>query len=78
MTSYYLDGMSDMKVLTVRMCPDDAHRAEMVARTEGVSVNEVFRLALTHYFELKRTDPDFVARAKAMVARDADLVDGTR
>jgi len=34
--------MAEMKVLTVRMCPDDAHRAEMVARTEGVSVNEVF------------------------------------
>lgn len=69
--------MSDMKVLTVRMGPDDAHRAEMVARTEGVSVNEVFRQALAHYFALKRSDPDFVARAKAMVTRDAELVDGT-
>jgi hypothetical protein len=70
--------MAEMKVLTVRMCPDDAHRAEMVARTEGVSVNEVFRLALAHYFELKRTDPDFVTRAKAMVARDAEIVEGIR
>jgi hypothetical protein len=70
--------MADMKVLTVRMCPDDAHRAEMVARTEGVSVNEVFRLALTHYFELKRTDPEFMARAKAMMARDAEIVEGIR
>jgi hypothetical protein len=70
--------MADMKVLTVRMCPDDAHLAEMVARTEGVSVNEVFRLALTHYFELKRTDPEFMARAKAMMARDAEIVEGIR
>jgi hypothetical protein len=70
--------MTDMKVLTVRMCPDDAHRAEVVARTEGLSVNEVFRLALAHYVEFKRTDPDFVARAKAMMARDAEIVEGIR
>jgi hypothetical protein len=70
--------MADMKVLTVRLCPEDAHRADICARTDGISVNEVFRLALLHYFELKRGDPDFVARANEMVARDAEIVGGLR
>jgi hypothetical protein len=72
----YHDEMPGMKVLTVRISPDDAHRAEICARADGISVNEVFRLALLHYFELKRADPDFVARAKEMVARDAEIVAG--
>ena len=31
---------------------------------------------LLHYFELKRSDQDLVERAKAMVARDAEIVEG--
>jgi hypothetical protein len=68
--------MPDVKVITVRISDDAAHRAEMVARTDGVSLNEVFRQALEHYFELKRGDADFMARAKSMIARDAELVGG--
>ncbi len=64
------------KVVTVRISPEDARRAEIVARTEGTSVNEVFRRALLSYFEAKRADADFVERAKAMVARDAEIVVG--
>jgi predicted transcriptional regulator len=66
------------KVVTVRIDPEEAHRAEIVARTDQVSVNEVFRQALLHYFELKRADADFVERAKAMIARDAEIVGGLR
>jgi hypothetical protein len=66
------------KVITVRIDPEDAHRAEIVARTDEVSVNEVFRQALLHYLQLKRQDPDFVERATAMVARDAEIVGGLR
>jgi hypothetical protein len=62
------------KVVTVRVDPIEARRAEIVARTDGVSVNEVFRQALLNYFELKGSDADFVERAKAMVARDAEIV----
>jgi predicted transcriptional regulator len=68
--------MAEVRVITVRVSPEVAHRAEVVARADGVSVNEVFRLALEHYFQLKRSDPDFVARAQAMIARDAELVGG--
>jgi hypothetical protein len=64
------------KVITVRLDPEDARRAELVARTDEVSVNEVFRRALLSYFELKRADADFVERATAMVARDAEIVGG--
>lgn len=64
------------KVITVRVDPEDAHRAELVARTEGVSVNEVFRQALLQYFECKRSDKDFVERARTMLARDAEIVGG--
>ena len=64
------------KVITVRIAPDDAARAEIAARVDGISVNEVFRRALLEYFEHKRADADFVARAKAMVARDAEIVGG--
>jgi hypothetical protein len=56
--------------------PEEARRAELVARTDKVSVNGVFRQALLHYFELKRSDQDLVERAKAMVARDAEIVEG--
>ncbi len=70
--------MAATKVITVRVSPDEARRAEIVARTDGVSVNEVFRCALDRYFELKRGDAEFVARARALVARDAEIVGGLR
>jgi hypothetical protein len=53
------------KVITVRIAPDDAQRAEIAARVDGISVNEVFRRALLEYFERKRADTDFVERAKS-------------
>jgi hypothetical protein len=62
------------KVMTVRLDPEEARRAEIVARTDEVSVNEVFRRALLSYFDHKLADADFVERATAMVARDAEIV----
>jgi hypothetical protein len=66
--------MKACKVITLRVPPDEAQRAEIVARAEEISVNEVFRRALLSYFELKRADADFVRRAQAMLARDAEIV----
>jgi predicted transcriptional regulator len=66
--------MQSCKVLTLRIAPEEARRAEIIARTEETSVNEVVRQALRHYFELKRADSAFVARAQAMLARDAEIV----
>ena len=58
----------------MRLDPEDARAAEIVARTEEISVNEVFRRALQHYLELKRADAAFVERARALVAQDAAIV----
>ena len=66
--------MQSCKVLTLRLPPVEARRAEIIARTEEISVNEVIRQALLHYFELKGADADFVARAQAMLAQDAEIV----
>ena len=61
------------KVVTVRLPHDDAGRAEFVARVEGISVNELFRRALEGHVETLRADPDFVARARAQLARDNEI-----
>lgn len=68
--------MQSAKVITLRIPPEEARRAEIVARAEEISVNEVFRRALLHYFELKRADADFAGRVKAMLARDAEIAAG--
>lgn len=62
-----------VKVVTVRLPQDDAGRAEFVARVEGISVNEVFRRALEGYLNTLRADADFVARARAQLARDSEI-----
>ena len=61
------------KVITVRLPQDDAGRAEFVARVEGISVNEVFRRAFEGYLDTLRADADFVARARAQMARDREI-----
>ncbi|HYZ55552.1 MAG TPA: hypothetical protein VE733_18890 [Streptosporangiaceae bacterium] len=65
--------MQSAKVITLRIPLEEAQRAEIVARAEEISVNEVFRRALLHYLELKRADADFVGRVRAMLARDAEI-----
>lgn len=60
----------------MRLSQDEARRAELAARVDEISVNEVFRRALFEYFELKRADADFMDRARTMIAQDADIVSG--
>jgi predicted transcriptional regulator len=67
--------MTEGKVFTVRMSLEVARRAEFIARTDSVSVNEVFRAALESYIESKRRDEGFMARARAVVAEDARIVE---
>ena len=66
--------MKSFKVITLRVPPEEARRAEIVARAEETSVNEVFRRALLSYFELKKADADFMGRVRAMLAQDAELI----
>jgi hypothetical protein len=67
-------GEHKAKVITVRVSADEAHKAEIVARVEDISVNEVFRRGLECYLATKRADPGFVEHAQAIIARDAELV----
>lgn len=62
------------KVITVRVSPEEARKADIVARVEEISVNEVFRRGLECYFERKRAEGSFGERAQAVIARDAELV----
>jgi predicted transcriptional regulator len=67
--------MAEGKVFTVRLSLDVARRAEFIARTDSVSVNEVFRAALESYIEGKKCDEGFMERARAVVAEDARIVE---
>lgn len=63
------------KQTTVRLSEELAAQAEIVARTEGVSVNQLITSALEQ--ELKRViaDKEFAGRVKAIVARDKAILD---
>jgi hypothetical protein len=61
------------KVVTVRLPRGDAARLELVARVEGISVNEVFRRACEQHMASLRADEEFVARAKAHIARENEI-----
>jgi hypothetical protein len=68
----YQEGKT--KVVTLRINAEEVQRADIVFRVEGISVNEVLRRSFECYFEKRRSDPAFVERANAVVARDAELV----
>jgi hypothetical protein len=66
--------VADCKVFTIRVPQDDARRVELVARVQGISVNDLFRQALDRYIAILKEDDDFVSRAKAQLAQDRDIV----
>ena len=65
--------MASAKITTLRIPSEEARRAGIAARADGVSVNEVLRRALLHYFELKGADAGSMERVRAMLARDAEI-----
>jgi predicted transcriptional regulator len=66
--------MAECKVFTIRVPHDDARRVELVARVQGISVNDLFRQALDSYIAVLKADDDFVSRAEAQLAQDRDIV----
>jgi predicted transcriptional regulator len=66
--------VTDCKVFTIRVPRDDARRVELVARVQGISVNDLFRQALDSYIAVLKEDDDFVSRAKAQLAQDRNIV----
>lgn len=70
--------MAECKVFTIRVPQHDARRVELVARVQGISINDLFRRALEGYLAVLKEDTEFVSRAKAELARDRDIVDNLR
>ena len=63
------------KQTTVRLSDDRAAQAEIVARTEGVSVNQLITSALEEEIKRVIADKEFTNRVQALVARDKAILD---
>ena len=63
------------KQTTVRLSDDLAAQAEVVARTEGVSVNQLITSALEEEIKRVIADKEFTNRVQALVARDKAILD---
>ena len=70
--SWYHDIMP--KQTTVRLPDELADRAEVVARTQGVSVNQLIINSLQIEIDRVRKDPDFRSRVKRLVERDQQIL----
>jgi len=63
------------KQTTVRLSDDLAAQAEVIARTEGVSVNQLITSALEEEIKRVIADKEFTNRVQALVARDKAILD---
>jgi predicted transcriptional regulator len=63
------------KQTTVRLSDDLAAQAEIVARTKGVSVNQLITSALEEEIKRVSADKEFTNRVQALVARDKAILD---
>jgi hypothetical protein len=63
------------KILTVRVDAAVAREAEVVARVDGVSVNELVRRALAGHIETRRKDKAFRARITGIIEEDKEILD---
>ena len=71
--SWYRDVM--IRQTTVRLPDDLADQVEVVARTQGVSVNQLIVDSLRIEIERVRKDSDFRSRVKRLVERDRKILD---
>lgn len=60
---------------TVRLPDDLADQAEVVARTQGMSVNQLIVDSLKLEIERVRKDAEFRSRVKRLVERDRKILD---
>ncbi len=65
----------EQKVLTVRVDATQAREAEVVARVEGISVNELVRQALQGHIEARRKDKGFRARIAGIIEEDQAILE---
>ena len=64
-----------MKQTTVRLPADIADKAELVARTQGISVNQLIINSLSVQIDNARADKEFMERARHFVERDQAILD---
>ena len=60
---------------TVRLPDDLADQAEVVARTQGMSINQLIVDSLKLEIERVRKDAEFRSRVKRLVERDRKILD---
>jgi hypothetical protein len=72
---YHACMKEQQKVWTVRVDADQAREAELVARVEGISVNELVRQALQTHIEARRKDKAFRARITGIIEEDKAILD---
>ena len=65
----------EQKVLTVRVDAAQAREAEVVARVEGISVNELVRQALAEHIEARRKDKGFRVRVAGIIEEDKAILE---
>lgn len=63
------------KQTTVRLPEELASQAEVVARAQGVSVNQLIIDSLTVEISRVRKDSEFISRIEHLVKRDKDILD---
>ncbi len=63
------------KQTTVRLLAELAENAEAIARVQGTNLNDLIIDSLKSEVERVRNDADFTKRAKALLTRDAELLD---
>lgn len=73
MMSWYHDVMPHQT--TVRLPDDLADQAEVVARTQGMSINQLIVDSLKLEIERVRKDAEFRSRVKRLVERDRKILD---
>lgn len=72
---YHAIMKEEQKTLTVRVDASQAREAEVVARVEGISVNELVRQALAGHIEARRKDKAFRARIAGIIEEDKAILD---
>jgi hypothetical protein len=60
---------------TVRLPEDLASKAEVVARAQGKSVNQLIIDSLVIEIDRASSDSDFMKRAREIVERDKEILD---
>jgi predicted HicB family RNase H-like nuclease len=63
------------KQTTVRLPEDLADQAEVIARAQGTSVNQVLIDGLLLEIERVKADQEFMATLERLVARDKEILD---